>query len=84
MYGGPNGGTPEENIWQGMNVGDGVVTGETYDVNDPGVRTRICGLDQHHARFESEDEVTFGIVEPYDTLCYEMAAGGHGGFSMLG
>ncbi len=84
MYGGPNGGTPEDDIWQGVEVGDGVVTGETYDVNDPGVRARICGLDQHHARFESEDEVTFGIVEPYDTLCYEMAAGGHGGFSLLG
>ncbi len=83
MYGGPNGGTPDGDIWHGMDVGDGVVTGETYDANDAAVRSRICGLDQHHARFESEGETTYGIVEPYDTLCYEMAAQGIGGFSLL-
>src|SRR5271166_4338498 len=37
-----------------MEVGDGVVGGETYDANDPEVRARICGLDQHHARFECD------------------------------
>jgi hypothetical protein len=84
MYGGPNGGTPDGNLWHGMEVGDGVVGGETYDVTDPAVRARICGLDQHHARFECEGEVTYGIIEPYDTLCYEMAASGLGGFSLLG
>jgi hypothetical protein len=83
MYGGPNGGTPDGDVWQGMDVGDGVITGETYDVDDPAVRARICGLDQHHARFESEGEVTYGIVEPYDTLCFEMASRGVGGFSLL-
>ncbi len=83
MYGGPNGGTPDRDLWQGMAVGDGVVSGETYDANDPEVRARICGLDQHHARFESEGEVTYGIVEPYDTLCYELASRGAGGFSLL-
>jgi hypothetical protein len=84
MYGGPNGGTPDGDIWHGMDVGDGVVSGETYDVNDPAVRSRICGLDQHHARFECEGEVTYGIIEPYDTLCYQMASSGLGGFSLLG
>ena len=83
MYGGPNGGTPDGDLWQGMEVGDGVVTGETYDVTDPAVRSRICGLDQHHARFTSEGETVFGIVEPYDTLCYELARAGRGGFSLL-
>ena len=83
MYGGPNGGTPDGDVWHGMDVGDGVVTGETYDANDPRVRARICGLDQHHARFECEGEVTYGIIEPYDTLCYEMASSGLGGFSLL-
>ncbi len=82
MYGGPNGGTPDGNIWHGMAVGD-VVSGETFDVNDPQVRARICGLDQHHARFECDGEVTYGMVEPYDTLCYEMARSGVGGFSLL-
>ncbi|HXW35909.1 MAG TPA: hypothetical protein VEJ87_15145 [Acidimicrobiales bacterium] len=83
MYGGPNGGTPDGDIWHGMYVGDEVVTGETYDVTDPEVRKRICGLDQHHARFEVDGEVSYGIVEPYDTLCYEACKAGVHGFSLL-
>jgi hypothetical protein len=83
MYGGPNGGTPDADLWHGMFVGDNVVTGETYDVTDPEVRARICGLDQHHARFELDGEVAYGIVEPYDTLCYQVAKAGVLGFSLL-
>ncbi|MBX3286924.1 MAG: hypothetical protein KF703_16365 [Actinobacteria bacterium] len=83
MYGGPNGGTPDGDLWHGMAVGDGVVSGETYDANDPAVRARICGLDQHHARFELDGEVAYGIVEPYDTLCYQLCQAGRLGFSLL-
>ena len=83
MYGGPNGGTPEGDIWHGMYVGDNVVGGETYDVNDPAVRTQLCGQDQHHCRVELDGEVTYGIVEPYDTLCYDVAKAGVMGFSLL-
>jgi hypothetical protein len=83
MYGGPNGGTPDGDIWHGMYVGDGVVTGETYDANNPEVRSRLCGLDQHHARFELNGEVTFGIIEPYDILCYKISRAGVMGFSLL-
>jgi hypothetical protein len=83
MYGGPNGGTPDGDIWHGMDVGE-QTGGETYDVNDPAVRARICGLDQHHCRVELDGEVTVGIVEPYDTLCYDVAKAGVMGFSLLG
>ncbi len=83
MYGGPNGGTPDGDIWHGMYVGDGVVTGETYDANDPHVRTRICGLDQHHMRFECDGQVSYGLFEAYDTLAFETAAKGRRGLSML-
>ena len=83
MYGGPNGGTPDGDIWHGMYVGDNVVSGETYDVNDPAVRSRICGQDQHHARFECEGEVTYGIIEPYDTMLHDVATAGVMGFSLL-
>ena len=71
MYGGPNGGTPNGDIWHGMYVGDNVVTGETFDVNDPEVRKQICGLDQHHMRFECDGQVSAGLFEAYDTLCYD-------------
>ena len=82
MYGGPNGGTPDGDLWHGMDVGE-AVTGETYDANDPEVRRRICGLDQHHARFELDGEVTYGLVEPYDPLCYKVSRAGVLGFSLL-
>jgi hypothetical protein len=86
MYGGPNGGTPDGDLWHGMKVAEGeevVVAGETYDVTDPTVRTRLAGQDQHHCRITCDGEVTFGLVEPYDTLCYDVAKAGVMGFSLL-
>jgi hypothetical protein len=86
MYGGPNGGTPNGNLWHGMAVAEGgevVVTGETYDVTDPAVRTLLAGQDQHHCRITCDGEVTYGLVEPYDTLCYEVSRAGVMGFSLL-
>ena len=83
MYGGPNGGTPDGDIWQGQYQGEHVVSGETYDVNDPAVRARIKGLDDHHVRYECDGEVAYGLIEPYDTICYEWAAKGIGGYSLL-
>ena len=86
MYGGPNGGTPDGDLWHGMSVAHGdevVVHGETLDVNDPEVRRRLAGQDQHHCRVTCDGEVTYGLVEPYDTLCYEVAKAGVMGFSLL-
>ena len=67
LYGGPNGGTPDGDLWHGMPVAQGdevVVHGETFDVNDPDVRRRLAGQDQHHCRVQCEGEVTYGLVEP--------------------
>jgi len=83
MYGGPNGGTPDGDLWHGVYVGDDVVSGETYDVNDPAVRSRICGLDQHHMRFECGGQVAYGLFEAYDTLCFETASRNEQGLSLL-
>jgi hypothetical protein len=86
MYGGPNGGTPDGDLWHGMAVASGdetVVHVETFDVTDPAVRSRLAGQDQHHCRIECEGEVTYGLVEPYDTLCYDVSAAGVLGFSLL-
>jgi hypothetical protein len=86
MYGGPNGGTPDGDLWHGMKVAEGkevVVTGETYDVTDPAIRTLLAGQDQHHCRITCDGEETFGLVEPYDTLCYEVSKAGVMGFSLL-
>ncbi len=83
MYGGPNGGTPVGDIWQGVYVGENVVSGETYDTNDPAVRARIAGLDDIHARFECDGEVAYGLIEPYETICYDWCSQRIGGFSLL-
>jgi hypothetical protein len=83
MYGGPNGGTPDGDIWQGVDVGDGVVGGETYDTNDPAVRSRICGLDDVQAVFDCDGERAVGIIEPYNTVCYEACRAGVSGYSLL-
>ncbi|HVT42349.1 MAG TPA: hypothetical protein VHD39_05150 [Acidimicrobiales bacterium] len=86
MYGGPNGGTPDGDLWHGMAVAQGdevVVHAETFDVTDPDVRRRLAGQDQHHCRVTCDGEVTYGLVEPYDTLCYEVAKAGVMGFSLL-
>jgi hypothetical protein len=86
MYGGPNGGTPDGDLWHGMAVAQGdevVVHAETFDVSDPAVRSRLAGQDQHHCRVTCDGEVTYGLVEPYDTLCYEVAKAGVMGFSLL-
>ena len=86
MYGGPNGGTPDGDLWHGMQVAqrnEVVVHRETFDVTDPAVRTRLAGLDQHQCRVTCEGEVAYGLVEPYDTLCYEVSKAGVMGFSLL-
>jgi hypothetical protein len=86
MYGGPNGGTPDGDLWHGMAVAQGdevVVHAETFDVTDPDVRRRLAGQDQHHCRITCDGEVTYGLVEPYDTLCYDVAKAGVMGFSLL-
>ena len=86
MYGGPNGGTPDGDLWHGMAVATGaetVVHAQTFDVTDPAVRSRLAGQDQHHCRVECEGEVTYGLVEPYDTLCYDVSKAGVLGFSLL-
>ncbi len=86
MYGGPNGGTPDGDLWHGMAVAHGdevVVHAETFDVTDPAVRSRLAGQDQHHCRITCDGEVTYGLVEPYDTLCYDVAKAGVMGFSLL-
>ncbi|OBI94154.1 hypothetical protein [Mycobacterium sp. 1245805.9] len=86
MYGGPNGGTPDGNLWHGMRVTERpdevAVSHVRYNVNDPQVRMQIRGLDQHHMRFQCDGETAYGLFEAYDPLCYQTAARGRGGLSI--
>jgi hypothetical protein len=83
MYGGPNGGTPDGDIWHGQYVGDMVISGETIEVTDPGTQWDLSGLDDVVARFECDGEVTFGITETETAVLLEGAQRGIRGLSLL-
>lgn len=73
MYGGPDGGTPNGDVWQGMYVGDNVVTGDTFDLNDPAERARVLGNDDYHCRVTCDGETTYGVFEA-NSITYGLAA----------
>jgi hypothetical protein len=62
MYAGPDGGTPDENLFHGMYVGDEVVAGRTDDVTDAKVRMHLAGFDDHLCIARYGDETTVGIL----------------------
>lgn len=81
MYGGSEGGTPNGDIWHGMNVGE-QVTGETFDVTDPAVRIQLRGGANYHCEVTCDDEVTTGLLETHDPLTYEMCANAEPGHAL--
>jgi hypothetical protein len=83
MYAGPEGGTPDGNVFHGMNVGDGVVVGHTDDVTDPNVRVHLAGFDDHLCLARCDGETTVGILECVNPVLYEMCRDGAPGFSLL-
>lgn len=81
MYHGPQGGTPNENLYHGMAVGDDLhVGGETFDLTDPAVRIRIAGFEDHLCRASCDGETTIGVLETKNPLLYEMCEAGLPGF----
>jgi hypothetical protein len=76
MYTGCNGlGTPDNNFHHGMSVGERI-EGETFDLNDPEVRMRIAGFEDHLMRATCNGETTVGILECQNPGIYEMASRG--------
>ncbi len=83
MYGGREGGTPEGDIWHGMYVGDGVVSGETFDVTQPEVQRRLAGGANYHCEVTCDGETTVGLFETHDPLTWEMCRDGVPGHALL-
>jgi hypothetical protein len=77
------GGTPGSDIHQGSYGGPEMVEGEILDVNDPFVRTRLTGLNEHLCRVTCGDEVTTGVLQTIDPLAYETCASGRPGWDFL-
>jgi hypothetical protein len=84
MYAGPDGtGTPEGNVYQGMDIGGGVVAGAVHDLTDPAERVRIAGYDNHLVRAICDGEATVGLVEVQNPVPYEYCRDGAPGWSFL-
>ena len=77
------GGTPDRDIHQGGYDGPDLVEGETYDVNDPAVRLRLRGLDEHLCRVTCDGEQGTGYYQPIDPVAYEACAAGRPGWAFL-
>jgi hypothetical protein len=77
------GGTPDRGIHQGGYEGPDLIEGETYDVNDPAVRSRLAGLDEHLVRATCNGETVTGIYQPIDLVAYESCAAGKPGWAFL-
>ncbi|MDD2735543.1 MAG: hypothetical protein PHF56_16530 [Desulfuromonadaceae bacterium] len=83
MYPGCDGrGTPDSGLHHGNDVGERV-EGETYDLNDPEVRMRIAGFEDHLVCATCNGETTVGILECQNPGIYAMASRGIK-FSLLG
>lgn len=77
------GGSPDGTIWQGDYVGDDIVQGDRYDLEDADVRLSLRGLDEHHCRISCDGEVTTGILQPLEPEAYEACSRGEKGWSFL-
>ena len=81
MYGGREGGTPDGDVWHGMDVGD-AVSGETYDVTRPDVQKRLAGGANHHCEVSCDGEVSYGLFETHDPMTWELCRDRRFGFSL--
>lgn len=77
------GGTPGGDIHQGGYEGPDLTEGETYDVDDPAVRIRLRGLDEHLCKVTYEGRTTIGVYQTIDPVAYEMCMSGRPGWAFL-
>ena len=82
MYGGPDGGTPDANLFHGMSVGQNVVSGETFDLNDDAQRARVLGNEDYHCWVTCDGETTYGLFEA-NSWTYGFAASGTRGYGFI-
>lgn len=76
------GGTPDRGIFQGMDMGS-TVEGDRYDLTDPKVRARLCGLNEHHCEIVCDGQRSTGILQPLEPDAYEACAAGRPGWAFL-
>lgn len=78
LYGGsPNG------VFQGEYVGDDIVEGDKYDLNDPQNRIALAGLNEHHCVIRCGEETSTGILQPLEPDAYEACLRGDKGWAFF-
>ncbi|HEY1688865.1 MAG TPA: hypothetical protein VGF95_08370 [Solirubrobacteraceae bacterium] len=77
------GGTPDRDIHQGGYDGPDLVEGETYEIDQPAVRARIAGLDEHLCEVRCGEEHSIGIYQTIDPLAHQHCAAGRSGWAFL-
>ena len=75
-------GTPDGNIYQGSDVGDGVTNRADYDISDPKTRIRLGGFDDHLVRATCDGQTSIGMIEVMNPVPYEWARDGVPGFKL--
>ena len=77
------GDTPDGDIHQGGYDGPNLVQGETHDVNDPRMRIKLRGLDEHLCRVSCDGEVATGFYQPIDPVAFQACEAGRPGWAFL-
>ncbi|MFT3755740.1 MAG: hypothetical protein QM769_07295 [Pseudoxanthomonas sp.] len=77
-----NQGTPDQNYYQGIDLGDGVSSRDTYDLTDPITRAHLAGFEDHLVRATCDGETTVGLIEAMNPSLYEMAKAGLPGYKL--
>jgi hypothetical protein len=66
FYGGPNGGAPGSDWWQGQLPADRPVEGETVDVTTTEGKLYLSGLNEHLCIATCDGEEVGGVIQTYD------------------
>jgi len=76
------GGTPDKSLHHGQYDGPAHTEWDRFDVTDPGIRTQLTGLNEHHCKVTDGDHVTTGILQPVEPDAYEACLAGKPGWSL--
>jgi len=82
-YPGITSGSPDDDLYHGMYVGDDEISFRIDDVTDPEVRVHLAGFDDHLCSARCGDETTVATLECRNPLVYEMCRDGVPGFTFL-
>jgi hypothetical protein len=76
------GGTPDSGLSPGEYDGPERVEWDRFDVNDPQMRLRLRGLDEHHCAITDGNRTTTGILQPLEPDAYEACLEGKPGWRL--